>query len=423
MAALRSTARWIGRAVSGFARPLRRVRPTIRLRLALLYGGLVLLAGVVLLAVTYTLVASRRALTLIWTNKGLPNPAQGTPTFPKSGFVLHFQWGALPLPKSLPPGKLQDILHQTVSYQQAVDMHQLLTQGSLALAVVAVLALVAGWLVAGRILRPLQVMTTTARRLSSESPGGRIGLVGPRDELKNLADTFDALLDRLDAALAAEKRFVANVSHELRTPLAIQKTLLEVGLSDPHADVESLRKMAGQIWDVNQRSRRLIDGLLELARSEQGVQVRESVNLASVVHDAIEAALPEATTLGLRMEPRLQTVTVRGDRVLLERMAGNLIENAVRYNIAEGWLEVETRAEGDRAILTVVNTGPVFEQSEVAALFEPFRRGVQERTNSARGAGLGLSIVRAVAAAHRGTVQATARPEGGLLVAVTLPVE
>ncbi len=431
---MRSLKAWFGRRWTGLI-AARGIHPSIRLRLAALYGGLVLLAGIVLLALTYGLVAARGSVKIaIGVHSGgvLKIPPTlpllpGTALYIRSGGVQRLVAGSGsggppsgPLAGSA-TSQLRGALLSAVQFQQTVDRQALLILGGIALLLVTILAFLAGWLVAGRILRPLQIMTSTARRLSTETPGGRFALGGPRDEIKDLADTFDAFLDRIDRALAAERRFVANASHELRTPLAVQKTLLEVGLSDHDADATTLREMADRLWHLNQRSRRLIEGLLELAKSEQGLSAAEGVEVSAVVHEEVEAVQPEAAAGDITVEEELEPGEVLGDRVLLGRLAGNLIENAVRHNLPGGWVQVRVQTGEAHVTLTVTNTGPIVAADGVASLFEPFRRAATDRTGSARGAGLGLAIARAVVQAHKGSIEAEARPGGGLQVTVRLP--
>jgi signal transduction histidine kinase len=276
-------------------------------------------------------------------------------------------------------------------------------------------------LLAGRVLRPIQDMTATARRLSDTNLHERLALEGPRDELKELADTFDGLLGRLESAFESQRRFVANASHELRTPLAIQRTVVDVALADPDATPDELRSMAVSVRDAVDRSEGLIDGLLLLARSQQGAGPTEPVDLAGVVSTALDQAVGEIAGAGLHVRRDLQPAVVTGNRVLLERLAVNLVQNAVRHNVEGGWMEVVTGRSGDRARLTVHNGGHPVPPEQVAGLFEPFRRLGPDRVDGGRGHGLGLSIVQAVATAHDGTIEAAARPDGGLSVTVELP--
>ncbi|MBH0776905.1 HAMP domain-containing protein [Nocardia sp. NEAU-351] len=292
-----------------------------------------------------------------------------------------------------------------------------------ALGAVGVAAGGLGWALAGRALAPLQRITATARRVADRSLHERIALRGPDDEIKDLADTFDAMLERLDHAFDGQRRFVANASHELRTPLTINRTLIEVALDDPDA-TEHLRALGATLLEVNRRHERLIDGLLVLAGSEQRLTTTVRVDLAGTARQAIAISGDDAARGRIEIRAEIAAAEVRGDPLLLERLAQNLIDNAVRYNRTDGWVTVRVGVDGDRATLSVENTGPLVPAFEVDGLFEPFRRlATAERLaeTSARGAGLGLSIVRSVAHAHGGAVRARARPEGGLIVTVDLP--
>jgi signal transduction histidine kinase len=303
---------------------------------------------------------------------------------------------------------------------ETAALNQIAAQSGAALAVMALVSIGLGWLVAGRVLRPLAAITATARRLEGSTLHERLHFQGPQDELKELADTFDQMLGRLDAAFETQRRFVANASHELRTPLAIARTEVDVALADPDTAPDELRAMAGRVLEANQRSERLIEGLLTLARSERQLRAREPVDLSVAAADALEVAAREVERLGLRVSRMLGAAPVAGDRALLERLVANLVENAVRHNRPGGWVEVDTGRAGPLAVVRVANGGPPIPPDQVATLFEPFRRLEADRTGSDRGAGLGLSIVKAVAAAHGG--RATARPleDGGLEVTVEL---
>jgi signal transduction histidine kinase len=394
-------------------------RASVRLQLTLLYGGLFLLAGAALLAVNYALVRSR--LTLPFHVEVSPPGAQppvGPGPGQGAGFLLITRVGEGDVIASAPsPGALQAVQDRL----QAATLSQLLTQSGIALGLMALVSVGLGWLVAGRVLRPLQAITATARRLEGSNLHERINLRGPEDELKELADTFDQMLARLDTAFATQRRFVANASHELRTPLAIARTEVDVALADPDASPAELRAMAERVRDASQRSERLIEGLLMLARSERQRGAGEPVDLSLAAAEALSVARPEAERLGLRVRPVLGGAPVTGDRALLERLVANLVENAVRHNVAGGWLEVDTGLAGGRAVARVANGGRPIPPGQVAGLFEPFRRLGGDRTGSDRGAGLGLSIVRSVAAAHGGTASARALPGGGLEVTVEVP--
>ncbi len=394
-------------------------RASVRLQLTLLYGGLFLLAGAALLAVNYALVRSRFTLpfqvevSAPGTQPPVgPGPGQGV------GLLLITRVGEGDVIASAPsPGALQAVRDKL----QAAALSQLLTQSGIALGLMALVSVGLGWLVAGRVLRPLQAITATARRLEGSNLHERINLQGPEDELKELADTFDQMLARLDTAFETQRRFVANASHELRTPLAITRTEVDVALADRDASPAELRAMAERVREASQRSERLIEGLLTLARSERQLRAGEPVDLSLAAADALSVARPEADRLGLRVSSVLGGAPVAGDRALLERLVANLVENAVRHNVAGGWLEVDTGLAGGRAMARVANGGRPIPPEQVAGLFEPFRRLGGDRTGSDRGAGLGLSIVRSVAAAHGGTASARAIPGGGLEVTVEVP--
>ncbi|MFA1538635.1 sensor histidine kinase [Actinomadura monticuli] len=300
-------------------------------------------------------------------------------------------------------------------------MKQLVGRSLLALGGVGVITLVLGWFVADRALSPLQRVTTTARRLSESTLHERIALEGPDDEIKELADTFDAMLERLGQAFDSQRRFVANASHELRTPLAINRTLLEVALGDPEVS-DDLRTVGRTLLATNARHERLIEGLLLLARSERELTARTPVDMAEVAATVLEQSARREHDNDVAVHPELTQGTALGDPVLLEHLVSNLVENAVKHNEEEGgelWLR--TGMLDGYATVQVENTGPVVPAYEVERLFEPFRRLNADRVESSKGAGLGLSIVRSVVLAHRGAVYAAPRPGGGLIVTVRLP--
>jgi len=329
---------------------------------------------------------------------------------------------ALPSPSTidLPPGQpLPDNLREMIIRDQTnfqnATLNTLLTQGAIALGLVALLGMGFGWLMAERALRPLARITETARRVAGRSLHERIALTGPRDEIKELADTFDSMLERLDRAFDSQRLFVGNASHELRTPLAINRTLIEVALGRSDAPPE-FRLLGDTLLAVNSRQERLLDGLLTVAHSEQGLTVREAVDLAEVTSHVLD----QVPLNNLELRRDLTPAPTTGDPVLLERVAQNLVQNAVAYNVEGGWVDIRTEATDDAVRLTVTNTGPVVSPYEVPGLFEPFRR-IRDRVGSARGTGLGLSIVRSVALAHDGAATAAPRDGGGLVVRVTLP--
>ncbi|SCG35044.1 Signal transduction histidine kinase [Micromonospora inositola] len=373
-----------------------RLRPTLRLRLTLLNGVLLVGAGAILVLLAWLLV--RDALRP--TDELLP----GTTVVLADG-------------RTLDAGQWQRELVDAAS-------RELLVKGLVALLAISVVGVAGAWLVAGRALRPLHQVTATAQRLGEATLDQRIGWSGADDEVAELAKTFDAMLDRIAAAFEAQKRFVANASHELRTPLAVMRTEIDVTLSDDEADTTEYRRMASVVRDASERANGLVDALLVLARSEaqtgRRLGRRAECDLAVGTANALSAVAREVERIGLRVQTSLRPAPVVGDPGLLDRLAGNLIENAVRYNHLHGRIWVRTGSDGQRSWLVVGNTGFEVAQADVPGLFEPFRRGGQERTG-ARGSGLGLSIVRAVCDAHGGAVTVVAQPGGGLEVTVTLP--
>jgi signal transduction histidine kinase len=372
------------------------MRTTLRWRLTLVYGAVAIAVGLVLLMLSIYL--ANRALLAGRLN--LPG-----------AFVPLANGGVLAL----------DTFQERLRSQ---TLTTLLRQGLLVLVVVGAVGVGVAYFLAGRVLRPLQQITSTAQRLSAEQLDARIALPGPEDELKQLADTFDAMLDRLQASFEAQRRFVADASHELRTPLAVMRTEVDVALADPNAGVEDLRAAALVVRDATMRADRLVDSLLLLARSDRlsvdGLPLREQVDLPEVCALAVSAVQSEADERGIVITSSYAPAPVLGDRGLLERLAGNLVENGVRHNVDGGWVRVDTGCLEGRSRLQVMSTGPVVDPEDVPRLFEPFRRQGTART-AKRGAGLGLSIVRAVATVHGGTVTAEPRPGGGLTVTVDLP--
>jgi signal transduction histidine kinase len=298
---------------------------------------------------------------------------------------------------------------------------RVLIAGSVAFVCVVVATALLAWTFTGRVLKPLRDVTGTARRLSAESLGERIALRGPRDEVAELSDTFDAMLDRLQATFSSQRQFVANASHELRTPLSVIRTELDVTLADPKADAEELRRMAGVVRSAAMRANQLVDALLLLARTDgMGIGLVERVDLATVVDSAWQAVRTEAELRRLRATFTCAPAPVNGDPALLERVAGNLLENGVRHNVDGGWLDVRSSVRPGWATLRVSSSGMPVDPERVEELFESFRRGGVHRT-AHTGTGLGLSIVRAVVRAHGGTVTAEAVNGGGLTVTVHLP--
>ena len=338
----------------------------------------------------------------------------------------HFIFQPLPddqIPSSLDPDH-DHFVGLSDQIRDAAASHLLRVALALLVLVVAVSALV-GWWVAGRLLRPIADITAAARRASGTTLHERLNLSGPTDELKELGDTFDQMLERLDAAFAAQRRFVANASHELRTPLALTRAAVEVTLAKSEPDQEQWRSMAHDVADSTVRAQQLIDALLTLARSEQRLTDQEEDDLADIAAEAMDRVAVRCRERRLRVESDLGPAPLHGSVALLGIAVANLLENAVKYGSEGGLLRVTSARTGaDRVELTVVNDGPMLPQERLGRLFEPFQRGGRGRAagpDTPEGAGLGLSIVRAVATAHGGSVTAAARPEGGLTVSLLLP--
>jgi signal transduction histidine kinase len=393
--------------------PRRWWRPTIRVRLTLLYAGAFFLAGAALVALMYFFLGQaldRQLTARLGIAQHLPQQAA---TQPGSQEATH---------------ALQEDLRAQFQQDRDDTLDAMLVASLVALGAVGVAAAGFGWLLAGRALGPLQQITATARRVAEGSLQERIALDGPHDEVKDLADTFDAMLERLDRSFDSQRRFVANASHELRTPLTLNRTLIEVALDNPNAP-GSLRQLGGTLLAVNQRHERLIDGLLTLASSQQRIDDPTPVDLADIARHLTTESRGAADAAHVGIRTHLRPAPVAGDPVLLERLAQNLLDNAIRYNLPEhGEISVTTGTLDGTAHLTVDNTGPPVPPYELPGLFEPFRRlPTTERladatmTSASRGAGLGLSIVRSVAHAHGGDVHATPRQDGGLTVRVRLP--
>ncbi|MYS25224.1 Signal transduction histidine kinase [Streptomyces sp. DvalAA-14] len=386
------------------------LRPTIRIRLTVLYGGMFLIAGVVLLWIIYLLAAQA-------INQGSVFPFKLL-----SANIESTNCSALPAGQSITSEQFSQALNTCMSHQRDMALNTLLKRSLIALIGLAVLAFAFGYLMAGRVLAPLGRITRTARSVVGSDLKRRIELDGPDDELKELADTFDGMLDRLERSFDAQRRFVANASHELRTPLAINRTLLEVQLSDPAVSPD-LQQLGKTLLATNERSEQLVEGLLLLARSENEIIDRKPVDLAEVASRALDQTRGEAQSKGVELRGELEAGVVQGNGVLLERIALNLVQNAVRYNVPEdGWVQVSTVAQNGQALLVVANTGPVVPAYEIDNIFEPFRRLRTERTGSDKGVGLGLSIARSVARAHGGVIAAEPREGGGLVMRVAIPL-
>jgi len=279
-----------------------------------------------------------------------------------------------------------------------------------------------GWIVSGRVLRPVRTITETAKRASEQHLGERLALNGPKDELKELADTFDEMLERLDAAFASQKRFVANASHELRTPLTVMRTAIDVTLAKTTRTPEQLEAMAEKVRRSIDRAEQTIDGLLTLAISDQGQVGMEHVDLATAAEDVLDTASPVIEELGLQVETELNPAGTAGDRFLLDRMISNLIDNSIRHNHPGGWIRIRTGSMNGSAFFEVANNGPFVADDVIPSLFEPFGRA-EARVNPRTGVGIGLSIVDSIAIAHSASVIARSQSEGGLDISVTLPAD
>ena len=439
-----------------------RLRPRrIRTRLALLYAALFLIAGSALLALTYGLLASR-----------LPTPAKVTPNarlladckqraelgkLPTSKFgkpptsnvgksptskAGKTRARSKPMTVVIPPptpkaalanqGAVNGLLEKCKlafaagaragsQNQRNHTLNTLLVASLIGLGIATLASGALGWFVSGRALRPVRSITDTARRASELQLGERLALSGPDDELKELADTFDVMLERLDAAFASQQRFVANAAHELRTPLTAMRTAIEVTLAKPQRSPDQLEAMAVRVQRSIERAERIVEALLTLAISDRGpAAARDVVDLAVVTEDALDAVAAAIAERGLGVDAALGSAPVRGERDLLERMIGNLVDNAVRHNVTGGWIHVTTALDGEVARLEVANSGPEVPPELIPTLFEPFGRAAQ-RLNPADGVGLGLSIAQAIAVAHAATITAHARHGGGLEVSVELP--
>ncbi|WP_208804429.1 sensor histidine kinase [Microbispora triticiradicis] len=360
---------------------------TVRLRLTLLYTGLFLVAGALLVALVYVLVRF----------SPFPGPALA-PTAPGGGG---------------PPAGTPGPDH----VEQAVTLRRLLVNSLVAFAVAAFVAMVLGWFAAGRALRPLGAMTATVRRITAERLDRRLPVSGPDDELRRLAVTFNDLLDRLEGAFTAQRRFVANASHELRTPLTLQRATAEIALADPEADAESLRAVLGRMLAAGEHQERLIEALLTLARSQEGPHRRERLDLAVVTAQALR----HEDDPGPRIEASLHPAPTFADPALIERLVANLLDNARRYNVPSGWVTAWTGVTGGRPTLRIRNSGPLIPAERVSLLLQPFQRLQSGRKAGRDGLGLGLSIVAAIAEAHHGTLEVRPLSEGGLDVTVALP--
>jgi signal transduction histidine kinase len=384
----------------------------VRARLALYYAALFLGAGAVLLAVTYTLVAS------------LPSGPVTKPSAKLLQERARIEYACKSKPGSVPRNECTKAFlagqQSEATSQRDATLQRLLVGSLIGLGLMTVASGGLGWLMAGRVLRPVRSITAAARQASEQHLGERLALQGPQDELKELADTFDQMLERLDAAFATQRRFAADASHELRTPLTVMRTAIEVTMAKPVRTPEQLEAMAAKVARSAGQAEALFEALLTLATSDQPLANIEEVDLATAAEDAIETATPGIRRLDLQVDTVLEPAPTTGNRRLLERMIGNLVDNAVRHNNPGGWVRIDAGISDGRALVTIANSGPVVPDALLPSLFEPFRR-VEERTGVHDGAGLGLAIVRSIVTAHTADVDVRSIPAGGLVVTVTLP--
>lgn len=382
-------------------RSLFQPRTTVRGRLTLLYGGLFLAAGVVLLAITYVL--AEHTFPVV------------NPTTIKlgSGQIAGAIPGGRPSPPLSPAAAAA-----LVAQLRAGDLHHLLVDSSIALAVMVVASIALGWLVAGRVLGPLRAITETTRQISEDNLHQRLALEGPRDELRDLSDTIDGLLDRLEAAFEVQRHFAANASHELRTPLTVARTLLEMVLGDSDATVESYRAVCLDVLETGEQQEQLIDALLTLARSQRGLDRRQPLDLAVIATEVVHARQPAAAAQKVRLDLSVRPAVLSGDPHLVERVVGNLVDNALHYNLPGGNVNVLVDSQGGQASLKVTNTGPVVLPGQLGRLLQPFQRLATDRAGNRDGLGLGLSIVQAITTAHGADLTLRSGDAGGLDVEV-----
>jgi signal transduction histidine kinase len=387
---------------------MRRSRLTLRTRLTLLYTGLSTVCGAVVVAVSYALMAQ-----LGTASQGNDRLAGDVPDSIVSQ-CRNAQPGEKP-DKNAVAQCMTYLQQQGARQQHDLTLSHLLQYSLITLAVVIALAAVLGWVVAGRALRPVHQITAAARAASQHNLSARVAATGPRDELRELAETFDGMLGRLQTAFDSQQRFIANASHELRTPLAVMRTTIEVVLDNPDSTPGDLRAMATDIRAAIDHAEHLIGALLILARNERGLTVHEPVDLATVAEDALDTV----EVADRRVHATLEPAVISGDPVLAEHLITNLLDNAVRYNTAAGDIWISTGTSAGSGQLTVANTGPVISPADAGRIFQPFQR-LGDRT-SHDGYGLGLAIVASIAAIHGGTAGARPRDGGGLSVTVTIP--
>jgi signal transduction histidine kinase len=412
---------------------LRRPRRTIRLRLTAVYAVLFLVSGAGLLSITYVLVEHAMTPQVLTKAGGHQIAGPAGALLGPAGLPAGF---GEPAPASAAGGmfcvsdgsvsaaqapECITYLRRQVAAQRQSYLTTLLVDSGIALAAMTVAALGLGWLVSGRVLSPLRTITRTARNISASNLHERLALDGPDDELKELGDTVDGLLARLEGSFAAQRQFVANASHELRTPLARQRTLMEIALADPDRTADSMEAACRRVLAAGQQQERLIEGLLTLARSQRGLDQFEPVDLAVLTRETALSRVADARQRDIQVAVAASPAVFPGDARLAERLITNLLDNAIRHNQPGGRVTVRTTAAMGRAVLSVTNTGPLIGPDEVPGLFEPFRHRGRARTSDGDSPGLGLSIVGAIAAAHGAGIWVWAPPEGGLEIQVRFP--
>ena len=392
------------------------IRPTVRLRLTLLYGALFFAAAAVMLVLLYVLLS--REL------RPPPDPGSGGPPFGQETSGGPTGDGPTGQDGRIPMADVERRVFEVRRDERASALRRLPGLAIVALLVTSLGALALGWVVSGRLLRPLRQITQHARLASETTLSDRIALRGPPDELRELADTMDEMLARLESAFRSQRHFAAQASHELRTPLAIIRAEADVALATPDA-TERERELALAVRSAAVRSERLIDGLLALSRSESSLRDSVRLDLADLAGDVASELIGEADDAGITLDLTLDGAPVRGDRALLERLIGNLVENAIRYNRSGGWVRLDVRTQlvngHEVASVGVENSGSPVPATEITSLFAPFRRGTAATRERPAGYGLGLAIVQSVAAVHGGTVEARPGQAGGLLVRVAIP--
>jgi signal transduction histidine kinase len=401
-------------------------RRTLRLRLTLLYGSLFLLSGAALLAITYLLVVNATSGFIFTTQTDhghdratiVTGLHHGHPLFAKGqtdNTGLH----------ATAPGSThaQSVtqLQAQAEQQHDSELHQLLLNSGIALAGMSVASILLGWIVAGRALRPLRTITATTREISATNLHRRLALDGPNDEVKDLGDTIDALLARLEDSFHAQRAFVANASHELRTPLTVSRAMLQFALADPGLTFDSLKAACADALNASAEHEQLLDALLTLARSQQHIEQHEKFDLAALVKDVIEGRRQQAANYDVALHAALEAAPVSGDPRLARQLVSNLLDNALVHNHTGGEARVTVDARPRRTTLTIENTGPRVPHDEIERLLQPFRRLTTDRTSDSPGYGVGLSIVAAIATAHDATLDIRPNRSGGLHVNVSFP--